>query len=93
LSLLYDLGFALRRFIRDRGARSVTVIRTATNTIVATIGVDFIPVHVSVSSDGAAAYVTNAASNSVLVIGTGTQAVTTTVPVGVRPLDAATSGV
>jgi YVTN family beta-propeller protein len=65
------------------------VIDTATNTVVATVGVGFVPVHVSVSPDGANAYVTNAGSNSVSVIDTSTNTVMVTVPVGVSPVNAA----
>jgi YVTN family beta-propeller protein len=48
-----------------------------------------LPVHVSISPDGAHAYVTNAGSNSVSVIDIGTNAVSATVPVGVHPVNAA----
>jgi YVTN family beta-propeller protein len=48
-----------------------------------------LPVHVSISPDGAHAYVTNAGANSVSVIDTSTIAVSATVPVGVLPLNAA----
>ena len=65
------------------------MIDTATNTVVATVAVGFIPVHVSVSPDGAHVYVTNAGSNSVSVIDTSTNAVSATVPVGVHPVNAA----
>jgi YVTN family beta-propeller protein len=51
--------------------------------------VEFVPVHVSISPDGAHAYVTNAGSNSVSVIDTSSNAVSATVPVGVHPVDAA----
>ena len=55
----------------------------------ATVGVGFIPVHVSISPDSAHAYVTNAGSNSVSVIDTSTNAVIAVVPVGVHPINAA----
>jgi YVTN family beta-propeller protein len=56
---------------------------------VATVGVGASPAHISVSLDGAHAYVTNAGSNSVSVIDTNTNAVSATVPVGRRPVNAA----
>jgi YVTN family beta-propeller protein len=71
----------------DAGAKSVSVINTTTNTVVATIGVGSEPVGVIISPDGAHAYVTNAGSNSVSVIDTSTNAVSATVPVGVRPVN------
>jgi len=52
-----------RAYVTNAGAKSVSVIDTATNTVVATVGVEFIPVHVSFSPDGVHAYVTNAGSN------------------------------
>jgi len=57
-----------RAYVTNAGAKSVSVIDTATNTVVATVGVEFIPVHVSISPDGVHACVTNAGSNSVSVI-------------------------
>jgi YVTN family beta-propeller protein len=76
-------------YVADAGANSVTVINTATNTVVATVGVGAIPTDVSISPDGAHAYVTNAGSNSVSVIDTNTDAVSATVPVGVHPVNVA----
>jgi YVTN family beta-propeller protein len=66
-----------------------SVIDPATNTVVATVGVGAIPVHVSISPDGTHAYVTNAGSNSVSIIDTSTNAVSATVPVGDLPVNAA----
>jgi YVTN family beta-propeller protein len=60
-----------------------------TNTVVATVGVGANPVDVSITPDGARAYVTNAGSNSASVIDTSTNAVTATVPVGANPVSAA----
>jgi YVTN family beta-propeller protein len=68
---------------------TVSVINTATNTIIATIGVGADPADVLISPDGVHAYVTNARSNSVSVIDTSTNAVSATVPVGVLPVNAA----
>ena len=53
------------------------------------IGVGTNPVDVSITPDGARAYVTNSGSNSVSVIDTSANAVTTTVPVGANPVNAA----
>jgi YVTN family beta-propeller protein len=51
-------------YVTNVGARSVSVIDTATNTVAA-VGLEFIPVHVSISRDRAHARVTNTGSNSV----------------------------
>jgi 6-phosphogluconolactonase len=60
---------------------SVSVIDATANPpkVVATVGVGSIPVHVTISPDGAHAFVTNAGSNSVSVIEASTNAVSATV--------------
>jgi YVTN family beta-propeller protein len=78
-----------KAYIADASAKTVSVIGTTTNTVVATVGVGAIPVHVSVSPGGSQVYVTNAGSNSVSVIDVSTNAVTAAVPVGVLPVNAA----
>jgi len=59
-----------------------SVIDTASNTVVATIGVGSFPVGVAITPNGAFAYVANFNSNSVSVISTVTNTVTATVAVG-----------
>ncbi len=86
---LVQVPVTAHAYVTNAGAKSVSVIDTTTDTVVATIGVEFIPVHVSVSPDGARAYVINAGSNSVSVIDPSINAVSATVPVGVHPVDAA----
>jgi YVTN family beta-propeller protein len=76
-------------YVADAGGKSVSVINTATNTVVATVAVGADPVDVSISPDGVHAYVTNAGSNSVSVIETSTNAVSATVPVGFLPVNGA----
>ena len=68
-------------YATNAGSKNVSVIATATNTVMATVRVEFSPVHVSISPDGVHAYVNNAGSNSVSVIDTGTNAVSAIVPV------------
>ena len=68
---------------------SVSVIDTNTDMVVATVPVGSAPVNVSISADGADAYVTNAGSSNVSVIDTGTNQVITTVTVGTNPVNAA----
>jgi YVTN family beta-propeller protein len=76
-------------YVANAGASSVTVISTATNTVVTTLAVGFIPADVVITPDGTQAYVTNAGTNTVSVINTSTNTVTTTVPVGANPVSAA----
>ena len=64
---------------------SVTVIATATNTVVAKVAVGLNPVGVAVTPDGARVYVANYSENTVSVIATATNTVVATVPVGIHP--------
>jgi YVTN family beta-propeller protein len=77
-------------FFNVPNANTVSVINTATNTVVATIPVGVSPSGVAVTPDGTRAYVTNAGSaapNSanVSVINTATNTVVATIPVGTQP--------
>jgi YVTN family beta-propeller protein len=60
----------------------VSVIDTATNTVVATVPVGSFPFGVAITPDGTHAYVTNQDSHTVSVIDTATNTVVATVPVG-----------
>lgn len=75
-------------YVANAGAKAVSAINTATQSVVATVAVGADPVDVSITPDGSQAYVTNAGSNTVSVINTGTNAVTTTVTVGSNPVSA-----
>jgi YVTN family beta-propeller protein len=66
-------------------AGTVSVIDTATNTVVATVDVGSFPLSVAVTPNGQRAYVTNQSSKSVSVIDAATNAVVATVPVGLGP--------
>src|SRR6266849_7651759 len=68
---------------------SVSVIDTATYSVVATIPVGNYPAGVAITPNGAFAYVANFNSNSVSVIDTATNNVTGTVSVGTGPWDIA----
>jgi len=63
----------------------VSVIDTATNTVVATVAVGTNPIGVAITPNGSFAYVANETDNSVSVINTATNAVVTTVSVGSSP--------
>src|SRR5262245_9876713 len=66
-------------------SNSVSVINTATNTVVATIPVGTTPWGVAITPDGAFAYVANQSSGTASVINTATNTVVATVPVGTGP--------
>ena len=70
---------------------SVSVIATATNTVVATIAVGFFPNGIAITPDGKHAYVTNGGSNDISVIDTTSNTVSTTItfPVGSVLVDVA----
>jgi YVTN family beta-propeller protein len=67
-------------YVTNRGSNSVSVIDTASNTVVATIPVGAFPEGVAITPDGTRAYVTNE-SNTVSVIDTATNTVVATIPV------------
>ena len=75
-----------RAYVTSPGEGTVSVIDTATNTVVATIPVGVGPIGVAITPDGTRAYVTNGDSNTVSVIDTATNTLVATVPVGVRPV-------
>src|SRR5262249_9937833 len=63
---------------------AVSVIDTATNTVVATVGVGNSPLGVAITPDGARAYVTNYGSHTVSVIDIATNTVVATIGVGLN---------
>ena len=72
-------------YITNSGSNTVSVIDTATNTVVATVAVGSQPLGVAVTPNGAHVYVTNHSSSTVSVIDTATNTVVATVPVGSFP--------
>src|SRR5438270_468762 len=72
-------------YVTDANSNTVSVIDTATNTVVATVPVGVTPGGVAITPNGAFAYVTNENSSTVSVISTATNTVVATVPVGVFP--------
>jgi YVTN family beta-propeller protein len=64
---------------------TVSVIDTATNTIIATIPVGGVLAGIDITPNGAFAYVAQESGNTVSVIDTATNIVTTVVPVGSVP--------
>jgi YVTN family beta-propeller protein len=74
-------------YVANSGSNTVSVIATASNTVVATVPVGSGPAGVAITPDGAFVYVSNFASNpgSVSVIATATNTVTATISVEERP--------
>jgi YVTN family beta-propeller protein len=65
--------------VANSGGNDVSVINTATNTVVATVNVGLLPQGIVISPNGALAYVANGNSNTVSVINTATNTVVATV--------------
>jgi YVTN family beta-propeller protein len=57
-----------RAYVTNSSSASVSVINTATNTVIASIPVGVFPVGGAITPDGARAYVTNGNDNDVTVI-------------------------
>jgi YVTN family beta-propeller protein len=78
-------------YVTNFNANTVSVIDSATNTVIATIPVGASPRGVAISPGGTRAYVTNLGSNTVSVISTATNAVIATILVGISPRGVAVS--
>ena len=76
-------------YVATNDENIVSVISTATNSVVDTVIVGSRPPFVAITPDGAFAYVTNASSANVSVINTATNAVVATVAVGDQPIGVA----
>ena len=74
-----------RAYVANASTSTVSVIDTATNTVVATIPVGSSPQRLAVTPNGAFAYVPNSGNANVSVINTATNTVVATVPVGFFP--------
>src|SRR5262249_39109373 len=90
LAMLFSLStvgavLAQNAYITNQNSNNVSVINTATNTVIATINVDAAPFGVAVSPDGSKVYVANTHSNTVSQIDTGSNTVTATASVGSQP--------
>jgi len=76
-----------RALVTSATGREISVIDTATESVVQVIRLDRYISNVAVTSDGATAYVTNPASDAVLVIDVGAGTVRQTITVGDMPSD------
>ncbi len=70
-------------------SNDVSVLATASNTVVATVAVGTQPIGVAITPDGRFAYVTNFNGVSVSVLSTASNTVVATVPVGAGPVGVA----
>ncbi|MGR3935553.1 IPT/TIG domain-containing protein [Streptomyces sp. BRA346] len=77
-----------RAYVTNEGSSDVSVIDTATNTLIATVPVVYFPRGVAVAPNGRA-YVANFGANVVSVIDTTSNTVITTIPVGLSPFQVA----
>jgi YVTN family beta-propeller protein len=82
-------AISTRAYVTNTNSDSVSVIDTATNTVIATIAVGDSPIGVAVNPTGTRAYVTNYLSDSVSVIDTATNTVIATIAVGDFPIGVA----
>ena len=76
-------------YVTNELSSDVSVINTATNTVVATVPVGLGPIGVAITPNGAFAYVANSVSSNVSVINIATNTVVATVPVGLNPREVA----
>ena len=72
-------------YVTNAGSGTVSVINTATNSVLTTVPVGVSPEQVAVSLNGLFAYVTNPGSDNVSVIDTATNTVVATILVGTGP--------
>jgi len=74
-------------YVTNAGSASVSVINTATKTVLTNISVGLTPEQIAITPNGAFAYVTNSGSNTVSVIATaGNTVVGIPIPVGSNPV-------
>ncbi|MBV8894676.1 MAG: YncE family protein [Acidobacteria bacterium] len=73
---------AIDAYITSSGGNTVSVIDTATNTVIATITLDRPSAGVAVTPDGSKVYIANGIADTVSVIDTATNTVIATIPVG-----------
>jgi YVTN family beta-propeller protein len=79
-------AFAQNAYIPNAGSNTVSVIHTATNTVIGSpIAVGSVPKDVAVTPDGSKVYVANNGTDTVSVIDTATHTVVATIRVGPNP--------
>ena len=76
-------------YVTNEGAGTVSVIKTANNSVVSTVTVGSLPTQVAITPDGTLAYATNAGSSTVSVINTTNNTTQSPVTVGTAPFGVA----
>jgi YVTN family beta-propeller protein len=76
---------AQNAYITNFGDSSVSVIDTASNTVLATIKVGLAPVGAAVTSDGSRVYIANSVDNTISIIDAATNTVIDTISVSPEP--------
>jgi YVTN family beta-propeller protein len=71
-----------RVYVANSGSGTVSVISTASNTVVDTISVGTTPSGIAITPNGSSVYVANSGSGTVSVISTASNTVVATIPVG-----------
>jgi YVTN family beta-propeller protein len=74
-----------RAYVTNEGSGTVSVIDTATNSVVASVNIGSEPTDNAISPDGKHVYASNNLSGTVSVIDTATNSVTATINVGANP--------
>ncbi len=69
-------------YVTNLGSNNVSVIDTASNSVIATVSVGTAPYGIAISPDGSLVYVGNLGDGTVSIISTSTNTVTATIPVG-----------
>lgn len=82
-----------RLYVANGFSTTVTVIDTASHTVVTTIPVGSTPARVAVNPAGTRVYVTKPFDDTVAVIDTATNAVVDTVPISTSPTGIAVSSI
>ena len=80
-----------RAYVAGETHRGINVVNTATNSVIASVGVGSSPTGLALSPNGRYLYVANMFSNTVSVVDTTTLTVVATVPVGNSPAQVAVS--
>jgi len=83
--------YVSHEFSGQQLGNTVSVIDSATNTVIDTITVGAKPSAMAVSPDGSRLYVTNSGDDTVSVVDTATNSVVATIPVGAVPNGVAVS--
>ncbi|MDD2898239.1 MAG: Ig-like domain-containing protein [Desulfuromonadaceae bacterium] len=77
---------ANRAYVANNGSKTLSVIDTASNSVVATVDVGIGPQGVAINANANRVYMANSGSNTVSVVDTSINAVVATIDIGSRPM-------